>query len=157
MATSTTFSALFLRYLLPPSIKILRPRISFRVKRTATDNQYYLYSRTYLDGSSMIEGVDFTVSYSPVAGIPSLYIFIAIEYVEVLNIFVLDISNDFQNNSLTNTAERVYLSLPFIYLDWYKIKWPKHQLFSRNQKGLCIQGKIQYREQNLMENYGMTY
>ena len=55
MATSTTFSAPFLRSLLPPYIKILRPRISFRVKTTNIDNQYDIYSRTCAYGSSMIE------------------------------------------------------------------------------------------------------
>ena len=39
----------------------------------------------------------------------------------------------------TNPAERVYLSLPDIYLDWYKRKPPKHPLASINQKWLCTQ------------------
>ena len=43
MTTSTTFSALFLRSLLPPETKILIPRIYFRVKTTDIDNQYDLY------------------------------------------------------------------------------------------------------------------
>ena len=38
------------------------PRISFRVKTTDIDNQYDLYSITCADGSSMLEGIDFTVS-----------------------------------------------------------------------------------------------
>ena len=50
----------------------------------------------------MIEWVDFTVSYAPVSGIRSLCIIIKIKSAEVLIIFVLDISNDFQNTILTN-------------------------------------------------------
>ena len=139
MATSTTFSAPFLRSLLPPNKKILRPRISFRAKTTEIDKQYELYSRTCADGSSMIEGVDFTVSYAPVVDLHSLRIIILIDSTEVLFIFVLGISNAFQNTILPNPAEIFYLSLPYLYLDWYKIKWSKHPLDSSNQKKIFIQ------------------
>ena len=84
MATSTTFNAPFLRSLLPPDTKIPRPRISFRVKTTDIDNQYDLYSRTCSDGSSMLERVDLTVLYAPVAGICSICIITSISSVEVL-------------------------------------------------------------------------
>ena len=46
MAKSTTFSAKQLRSSFPPDTKILRPRISFRVKKTNIENQYDLYYRT---------------------------------------------------------------------------------------------------------------
>ena len=39
----------------------------------------------------MIKGVEFTVSYAPVADIRSLRIIIAIDSAEGLNLFVLDI------------------------------------------------------------------
>ena len=64
----------------------------------------------------MIEGVDFTVSYAPVSGIRSLCIIIEIVSAEGLYIFVLDISNAFQNAILPDPAERVYLSLPHIHM-----------------------------------------
>ena len=82
----------------------------------------------------MLEGVDFTVSYAPVAGIRPLRITIELASTEGLTLFVLDIYNAFQNTILTNPAESVYLILPYIYLDWYKINWTKHPLASRNQK-----------------------
>ena len=66
----------------------------------------------------------FTLSYVSVAGISSLCIITAIDSAEGLIIFVLDVYNDFQNTILPNPAEIVYLSLPYLYLDWYKIKWP---------------------------------
>ena len=66
----------------------------------------------------MIEGVDFTVSYSPVAGIRSLRIIIGIASSEGLIIFVLDIFNAFQNTILTNLKERVYLCSPYLYMYW---------------------------------------
>ena len=62
----------------------------------------------------MIEGVEFTVSYEPVAGIRSLCIITAIASAEGLILFVLDISNAFQNTSLPNPAEIVYFSSPYL-------------------------------------------
>ena len=44
MAKSTICGALFLRSLLPPSTKIPRPRIYFRLETTEIDNQYYFIS-----------------------------------------------------------------------------------------------------------------
>ena len=43
MHRSSTFSAPFLRSDLPPGTKVLRPRISFKVKLTDMQNQYKLY------------------------------------------------------------------------------------------------------------------
>ena len=63
----------------------------------------------------MIEGFDFTVSYAPVAGIWSLCIIISIVSAEGLIIFVLDISNDFQNTIIPDYAEMFYLGLPHLY------------------------------------------
>ena len=81
MEKSTTFSAPFLRSSLPLDTKILRPRIYFRVKTTYIYNQYDLYYRKCADGSSMLEGVCFNVSYVPVAGICYLCIIIEISSV----------------------------------------------------------------------------
>ena len=97
MEKSTTFSAPFARLLLQPGTKILSPIISFRVKATYIDNQYDLYSITCAYGSSMVEVVDFTISYSPVEIIKSLRIIMSFSSEECLMIFILDIYNAFQN------------------------------------------------------------
>ena len=75
--------------------KVLRPRISFRVNTTVIDNQYGIYYRTCVYGSSILEWVDLTVSYVPVAGIRSLRIIIYISSSEGLIILVLYLSNAF--------------------------------------------------------------
>ena len=67
----------------------------------------------------MLEGVDFTLSYARVDGIRSLHIIIAIDSAEGLIIFVLEIANAFHNTILHNPAERIYLTLTHLYLDWY--------------------------------------
>ena len=139
METSTTFSAPFLRSLLTSDTNILRLRIYFRVKTTDIENQYNLYSRKLSDGSSMLEVVYLTVSYSPVAGIRSLHIIIAIASVESLILFILDIPNSFHNTILPDPSEIVYLILLYLYLEWYTIKCPEYPLSLINHKELCIQ------------------
>ena len=122
MSTSTTFSAPFLLSSLPPETNIFRSRIYFRLKTTDIYNQPDLYSIKCAYGPSIIEGFDFNSSYAHVAGILSLCIIIEIAYTEGLVIFVLYIYNAFQNNILPYSSEIVYLILPYLYLDWYKIK-----------------------------------
>ena len=101
----------------------------------------------------MFEGVEFTVSYVPVVIIHSNRIIISIASAEGLILFLLYTSNDFQNTILPNPAERFYLSLPYIYLNWYKGKLPKHPLASVNHKELFIQ---EIKSKNVLENSGMT-
>ena len=40
---------------------------------------------------------------------------------------------------MKNPTERVYLSLSSLYLEWLKIKRPKHPLHEINQKDILIQ------------------
>ena len=87
----------------------------------------------------MLEGVDYAVSYALLDVVYSLCIIISIASAEGLIIFFLDISNSFKNTILPNPEEIVYLILPYLYLDWYKRKWPKHPLASINQTELFIQ------------------
>ena len=114
MSASTTFSAPLLLSSLPPDTKILRFRISVRVKTTDIYNQPDIYSITCEDRSSIIEWFDFNVSYAPMASILSLCTIIAISYAEGLIIFVLEISNAFHNTILPYPSEIVYLKLPYI-------------------------------------------
>ena len=68
----------------------------------------------------MLEGFDFTVSSVPMDEILSLHIVIVIASTEGLIIFTLYISNAFRNTIIPNTIETVHLSLPHIYLQWFK-------------------------------------
>ena len=69
----------------------------------------------------MKEGVDFTVSYAPVAGICSLQIIISIASAEGLILFVLDISNAFQNIIYYLTLQKESILDYHIYT-WIGIK-----------------------------------
>ena len=53
-------------------------------------------------------------------------------------ILILDISNTFQDNILSYLEESIYLSLPHLYLEWFKRKWPKHALASLNKNEIFI-------------------
>jgi hypothetical protein len=51
----------------------------------------------------------------------------------------MDISNAFQNSIIFDASERVYLSLPPLYLAWFVQQWPDYALPSMNSKELVIQ------------------
>jgi hypothetical protein len=117
MQRTGTWSAPLLCTLILSHKQILRPRISFRVKDTATPNTYELQGRTCADGSKQKQFVDFIDSYSPVGAIDSIRLLLALAASSRLTLHVLDISNAFQNSIIFDPDERVYISLPPFYLD----------------------------------------
>jgi hypothetical protein len=119
MQQTGTWSAPILRSSIPSHKSLLRPRISFHVKDTTTPNAYELQGRTCANGSNMKQFIDFTDSYSPVGPIDSLCLILALSASLCLTLHVLDISNAFQNRVIFNLDERVYLSLPLFYLEWF--------------------------------------
>ena len=138
MAIYNTFGAPFIRSLLPPETKILHQIISFRVNTIYIENHYELYSRIFAYVSSMIEDIGFTVAYTHFSGIIiSLCIIISIGSAGVLTIFFY-ICNAFQNNILPYPEERVYLGLPNLHLEWFKIKFLRISLASINTKEFFI-------------------
>jgi hypothetical protein len=139
MLATGTFSAPILRTSVPPHKSILRPRIACRVKDTSIPHQYDLSARTCADGSTQRENIDFTDSYSPVASIDSIRLLLNLAAASGLLISILDISNAFQNSIIFDASERVYLSLPPLYLDWFRMQWPDYHLPSLNIKDLVIQ------------------
>jgi hypothetical protein len=146
MMLSGTFSAPILRSSVPSNKTVLRPRVACRVKDTSIPHQYDLYARTCADGSKQKENIDFIDSYSPVASIDSLRILLNLAASEGLLISILDISNAFQNSIIFDATERVFISLPPLYLDWFRQQWPDYKLPSFSAKELvlqclkCIQG-----------------
>ena len=98
----------------------------------------------------------FSVSYATVAGIFSLCIIISIESEEGLTVFVLDISNAFQNTSIPNNLEIVYLSLPYLYLEWFKINDQYIHYLQEIKRIYAFNQSNKSKEQNVLENFGMT-
>jgi len=139
MLSTGTFSAPILRTSIPPHKSILRPRVACRVKDTLIPHQYDLYARTCANGSTQRENVDYTDSYSPVASIDSIRLLLNLAAASGFLISILDISNAFQNSIIFDASERIYLSLPPLYLDWFHQQWPDYNLPSLNVKDLVIQ------------------
>jgi len=83
--------------------------------------------------------VDFTDSYSPVASIDSIRLLFNLAAASGLIISIIDTSNAFQNSIIFDASERVYLSLPPLYLNWFRQQWPDFHLPSLNVKELVIQ------------------
>ena len=84
-------------------------------------------------------------------------VIVAIASAEGMIIFILDISNTFQNNIITNLEEIVYLSLPHIYLECFKRKWSMFPLASIYQKELYIQTIKPIQGKKMLENSGTTH
>jgi hypothetical protein len=116
MLASGTFSAPILRSSVPGNKRILRPRVACHVKDTDIAHQYDLYAHTCADGSTQQESIVFTDSYSPVASIDSIRLLLNIAASTGLIVSIMDTSNAFQNSVIFDASERVYLSLPPLYL-----------------------------------------
>ena len=104
----------------------------------------------------MIEVINLTVSYAPVSSIKSLCLTILFQSAERLLIFILEISCTLQNTILPYPKERFYLSLPHIYLEWFKIKCLKNPFASINSIELCMQAIKSIQGEKQMESFGTT-
>jgi hypothetical protein len=139
MLTAGTWSAPILRSSVPSTKKILRNRVTFKVKDTDQVSTYELYSRTCADGSPMKENIDYITSYSPVGSIDGIRLILAIAASRKMKLNVLDISNAFQTSVVFDPSERTYITLPPFYLEWFRHNWPDYKLPSLLSKDLVIQ------------------
>ena len=67
--------------------------------------------------------INFEKSYSPVAHAGSFRINIAISAMHILTARFLDVSNSFQNKNVP-IHERICVSQPPYYIDWFEIYYP---------------------------------
>jgi hypothetical protein len=87
----------------PPGKAILRSHIVFCVKGGDTAHTYDLSACTH--GLSMQEGIDFATSYSSIGSIGSITLIVALAASQNLQLFVLDISDAFQNSIIFDPLE----------------------------------------------------
>jgi hypothetical protein len=139
MARTGTWSAPILHSDLPVNQQVLRPRVSFRVKNTDVTNSYELQGRTCADGSKQQQYIDFNESYTPVGSIDSIRAILCYAAATNLTINVMDISNAFQSSIIFDPTERVYLSLPPKFLEWFLHKWPDYKLPTTDPTKFVIQ------------------
>ena len=121
-----TFSAPIPRSSLPKGTKLYPLRIARSVKHDPTiPNIYTVTCRHAVDGSGMRQGIDYKYSFSPTASTDSIRIVIVVS-ASIYNIlYGLDIKNAFQT-TLIEAAERIFLSCPPLYLEWYINRYRKH-------------------------------
>ena len=90
-------------------------------------NDYYeLKCRVWADGSRMIMGLDYDVSYAPVINGDSLLPVITLATFKGMVFYFIDISNAFQSNAIHNLFKRHYLHLPTLYMQWFRLCFPNH-------------------------------
>ena len=122
-----------LRSLLPPKTKILITRIYFTEKKlTLTTNMIYTQENvhmyhTCLKGLMSLHHMHPWLASDPFELSQQFHL-------QKASFFFLDIPNAFQNTISHHLEKRFHLSLTYLFMGWYKIKWPKHTLASRNQK-----------------------
>ena len=87
----------------------------------------------------MVEGLDYDLSFAPVIDGPHLYFMIAIATAEDMIFYFVDISNAFQTNVMEDPDKRHFISLPPLYLQWFRQRWPKHPITKLKPSDLCMQ------------------
>ena len=106
---------------LPENTSIPSPRITCEVKITDSDNYYEIKCRLFADGSRMIFGIDYEVSYSPIIEGDTLLLMIELATSRRLIFYFLDISNAFKTNVIPGQAKRHHLHLPPLCMKWFKL------------------------------------
>ena len=74
---------------------ILRPRLTCEVRITDSDNYYELKVRLCADGSRMVVGIDYDLSFAPVIDGDTLLLMIAVATSKRMKFYFLDILNAF--------------------------------------------------------------
>ena len=128
MHNSGTLSCPFLRIKIPDGKNVLPTRLSFEVKLTDVLDFYEIKVRMCTNGSKMIQGQDFTVSYAPTVVADSFRLSIALAASDNMIIVFIDASNAFQTNVISDPNKRIYITLPTMYLEWFRARFPNHPL-----------------------------
>ena len=128
MHRTGTLSLPFPQTQLDKDTAILRPRLTCEVRITDSDNYYELKVRLCADGSRMVVGIDYDLSFAPVIDGDTLLLMIAVATSKRMKFYFLDISNAFQSNIIHDDNKRHYIHLPSMYMKWFKLRFPNHPL-----------------------------
>ena len=105
---------------LPEETKVLCSLIALSIKEGDFSDACKFVSCHFTNGSSRIKSINIYQSYSPVAYAESFRINIAITDIHRLATRILGVSNAFHNTNVP-IHERVCVSPPTYYLDWFEI------------------------------------
>ena len=103
--------------------KVLHSLIYPIIKEGDCSDAWNFFALNSEKESSHIKSIDFDQSWSPVEHADSFRTNIAIAAMHRLTDRILDISNVFQNTN-PPIHERVYVSPPNYYLDWFERSYP---------------------------------
>ena len=111
----------------PEGKKALCSLIDTSIKEVNCSDEWNFFSCHCANGSYKIQGIYFDQSYSTVAHYDSYRINIAIVDIHRLSARILDVINALQNTNVT-IHERVCVSTPPYYLEWFKTFYPNFTL-----------------------------
>ena len=80
------------------------------------------------NGSKMIQGQDYTVSYAPTVDVDSFRLTSIISASDDIVVVFIDTSNVFQTNVISDPNKRVYIILSTIHFDWFEAILPNNPL-----------------------------
>ena len=120
------FSQPFPRHKVPKSKKILQTVLAPKVKSKGND-LYEFVARMCANGSKQQKGVDFDFSWSPVIGAKAFRMTLSWAAINRLTLAIMDVVNCFQS-TLIPEEERIVVTLPSFYMDWFKKEYPEYKL-----------------------------
>ena len=120
MHCTGSLSRPILRNKIPPGTLITNPRVTFEVRITDIPTFFELKCSFCANGSKMVEGLDYDLSFVPVIDRPHLYFMIVIATAEDMIFYFVDTSNTFQTNVVEDPDKRHFISLPPLYLQWFR-------------------------------------
>ena len=110
MHNSGILSCQFPRISIVKGKKALPTRLSFEVKLTDELDVYEIKVTMCANGSKMIHGHDYIVSYSPTADTESFRLTTTIIASDEMIVVFIDVSNAFQTNVISEPNKRVHIT-----------------------------------------------
>ena len=108
---------------LPEGKKVLCSLIDPGIREGDCYDTWKFVARHYANRSSCIKVIGFYQSLIPVEHSDSFRINIAVAAMNILTDRIFDVSNAFQNKNIP-IHERVFVSPPPYYLEWFEIFYP---------------------------------
>ena len=74
----------------------------------------------------MIHGLDFIVSYAPTCDVDLFKLSLNIAASDGMIAVYIDASNAYQTNFISDPKKQVYITIPTMYLEWFRARLPNH-------------------------------
>ena len=113
---------------------ILCLRISCKVQITDTDNYCKLNYRLCADGSRMVVGIDYDISYAPIIDRYILLLMITVATSKKMTFYFPNILNIFQSNTIHDSNKSHYICLQSLYMSCFRLIFRNHPLSAKLAK-----------------------